>query len=133
MLVSAVAGCGGGEEQHRPARLALGPWGYRADPLDVGLEHDWARRPLATVPIAVPGIPPGQRAISGRAGARAYAGAVGWWRAPLVVPRAGVYALEVGSANRDARIWVDGRQRCTHVRAYEPFTCFSRLRSGRHT
>ena len=130
-----MAGCGkgAGNDAAAPRRLTLGPWGYRADPSDVGLRHNWARRARDTVPIAVPGIPPGQRSVSGHAGARAYAGGVGWWRAPLVVPRAGLYALEVGSANRAARVWVDGRQRCAHVGAYEPFRCAARLRAGRHT
>ena len=130
-LVVLAAGCGGGGTQ--PAgRLGLGSWGYRADPRNVGLEEGWARRALDTEPIAVPGRPPEQAAIAGRAGARAYAGSVGWWQAPLTVARDGVYAIGVGSANREARLWVDGRPRCAHTGAYMPFRCLARLRAGRH-
>src|SRR3954468_952537 len=131
LLIAVAAGCGE-SSRPEPGRPALGPWGYRADPKDAGLAEGWARRGFDTVPIGVPGLPPGQGAIAGRAGARAYAGSVGWWRAPLSVPRAGVYALEFGSANRAARVWVDGRPRCAHEGAYQPFTCFARLGAGRH-
>ena len=72
-LAALVAGCGGGgaggarDAGAGRQGVSLGPWGYAADPHDVGLDRGWARRAPKTVPVAVPGRPPDQVAIADHA------------------------------------------------------------------
>lgn len=116
-----------------PPAVTLDGWRHRADPGDVGLRERWWRRPPAMRSVAVPGAAE-RREIGGAAGRRVFAGSVGWWRAALVVPDAGRYAVRFGSVGHRATVWVDGRRACSHVGAYEPFDCHVRARrGGRHS
>lgn len=116
-----------------PSAVSLEGWRHRADPGDVGLRERWWRRPPAMRSVAVPGAAE-RREVGRAAGRRVFAGSVGWWRAALVVPEAGRYAVRFGSVGHRASVWIDGRRTCSHVGAYEPFDCHVRLRrGGRHS
>ena len=102
-----LAGCGGAAG----GDAELGAWRFRA-----AGSSPW-------VPVAVPGL---------ARGPQRYGGGTGTWRASLTVRRTGLYEIDVGSANRVATGFVDGRRVCSHVGAYEPFSCTARLGAGRH-
>jgi hypothetical protein len=117
-----------------PAGSAVVPlrrWGYRADPGNRGVRAGWARGGWRGKPVLVP-YSPNARAISGPAGARGYAGSVGWFARRIDAPLAGVYAIAFESAQYRATVYVDGRRVREHVGAYEPFTARPKLARGRH-
>jgi hypothetical protein len=117
-----------------PAGSAVVPldrWRYRADPSDRGARDGWARGGWRGRPVLVP-YSPNARAISGPAGARGYAGSVGWFARRIDAPLAGVYAIAFESAHFRATVFVDGRRVREHVGAYEPFTARAKLARGRH-
>jgi len=131
---AAASGLPAGAPRHvdPAASVRLEHWRHRADGRDVGLQERWQQRPPRMRSVAVPG-PAERREVGGAAGRRAFAGSVGWWRAALVVPIAGSYAVRFGSVGHRATVWIDGRRACRHTGAYEPFDCRVRLqRGGRH-
>ena len=109
----------------------LGAWSYRADPGDEGLREGWVQRPPAMAPVSVPHVA-NPSPLSGAGGRRAYAGSVGWWRAPLAVSGPGRYELRFGSVHHRATVWIDGEIACEHDGAYEPFACPATLAAGMH-
>lgn len=115
-----------------PPPPTLGGWVHRADPQDRGLDAGWAKGLTGARRVAVPGAPTAVR-VAGRAGARTFAGSVGWWQATLRTPRPGRYDVRFGSVSHRATVWVDGRRACGHTGAYEPFSCRVTLgRAGVH-
>jgi hypothetical protein len=147
LVVTAIAGCGGGSgapatpaaPKPAQARHALQPpptphtlvhWGYRADARDEGIRRGWAAGGFAARRVALPHVANG-RVVTGAAGARAYAGSIGWYRRTIAV-RGGRYSLRFASAHHRAVVWVDGRRRGAHTGAYEAFGVRARLRSGHH-
>ena len=117
-------------EAAQPA-AQLGPWSYRADPGDEGLRAGWVQRPPAMAPVRMPHVA-NPAPLSGAGGRRAYAGSVGWWRAPLAVSGPGRYELRFGSVHHRATVWIDGELVCEHDGAYEPFACPATLAAGEH-
>jgi hypothetical protein len=112
--------------------VTLNRWRYRADPEVRGRQAGWARGDWAGRPVVVP-FSPNARAISGPAGERGYAGAVGWFARDVQAPVAGLYAVGFESAHFKATVFVDGEPLREHVGAYEPFAARTRLSRGRHT
>ncbi len=111
--------------------VGLSGWTHVADPQDRGLAEGWAQDPPPMTPVAVPGVAEPQ-VIGGEDGFRSFKGSVAWWRSDLRVPDAGRYAVRFGSVGHRATVWIDGRQVCEHVGAYEPFDCVADLRAGGH-
>jgi hypothetical protein len=111
--------------------VTLRRWRYRADPDVRGRQAGWARGEWRGRPVVVPHSP-NAGAISGPAGARNYAGAVGWFARKVNVPVDGLYAIGLESAHHKATVFVDGRPVREHVGAYEPFTARTRLARGHH-
>ena len=126
-LAGVLAPAGGAVE---PA-AQLGGWSYVADPGDAGLRAGWVLRPPAMVAVSVPHVA-NPAPLSGAGGRRAFAGSVGWWRAPLAVSAAGRYELRFGSVHHRATVWIDGALACEHDGAYEPFACPVTLAAGEH-
>jgi hypothetical protein len=100
-----------------------GPWLFRTDPKDEGLDAGWFKSPPAegyrriTVPF------PWESRLSG-IGER-YQGAA-WYRRSFKVPEgwAGQRVFLVfGAADWEARVWVNGREVGSHEGGYLPFDC----------
>lgn len=116
-------------------RVALaGPWILRSDAGDEGLRRGWARGGFAGSSVTVPYSPNAKPdRLRGRALMPAFNGTIAWFRTTFTVPAAGDYALDFGSVNHKATVWVDGRVRARHVGAYLPFEARFRAAPGRHT
>jgi hypothetical protein len=111
------------------ARAELGQWSFRLDPGDSGLRRGWQRGVPNTEPVTVPHVAR-SGPVGGRDGQRVYKGSVAWYATTLRADRTGHYALRFGSANHDARVWVNGREICRHRGAYTPFGCPADLDEG---
>ncbi|MEA2155449.1 MAG: beta-galactosidase [Solirubrobacteraceae bacterium] len=111
--------------------VTLTRWRYRADPAVRGRRAGWARGDWRGRPVLLPNSA-NAGAISGPAGARNYAGAVGWYARTIDAPVAGLYAIAFESAHYKATVFVDGRPAREHTGAYEPFSARVRLSRGRH-
>lgn len=112
-------------------RVALTRWALRSDPGDVGLRQGWARGGFGGTIVQVPHVVnPGP--LTGRAGVISYAGSVAWYRTGFTTPADGTYALDFGSVNHLATIWLDGRRVGQHMGTYLPFEILIHPRPGHH-
>lgn len=105
-------------------------WGYRTDPLDVGLAQGWQSGGFEARRVSVPHSP-NARGITGPDGARNFEGGLGWYRKAFRVRRTGRYAIRFESVHHRASVWVNGRRVGGHVGAYLPFEVRPVLPAGR--
>lgn len=113
-------------------RVQLSSWTLRLDPSDRGLSLGWQRGRFSGSGVTVPDvIHAGQ--FKGAAGTRNYDGSVAWYRTAFTAPAAGAYAVEFGSANFQASVWIDGHAVASHRGSYLPFTARANLAAGAHT
>ena len=121
-----------GASAPEPPQALIGAWTYRADPQNVGLRRGWPQRAIEMTAVEVPGVA-NASPLRGAAGLRAWEGSIGWWRATLAVSSAGRYEVRFGSVHHRATVWIDGREVCEHIGAYEPFACSAQLEAGAHS
>ena len=113
-------------------RVALTRWALRADPGNAGLRAGWQRGGFGGRPVHVPDVA-NPEPVTGAAGVRSYGGSIAWYRTTFTTPAAGTYALDFGSVNHVATVWLDGRRLGTHVGTYLPFELQIHPRPGAHT
>jgi hypothetical protein len=116
-------------------RVALdGPWILRSDHHNAGLRRGWARGGFAGSRVTIPYAPNARPdRLHPPALMPAFEGTIAWYRTTFEVPADGDYALDFGSVNHKAKVWVDGRLRARHVGPYLPFAAPFHARAGRHT
>jgi hypothetical protein len=113
-------------------RVALTRWTLRADPSDAGAGRGWARGGFSGRVVRVPYVA-NAGPVTGPAGVRNYAGSIAWYRTDFTTPAAGAYALDFGSVNHSATVWLDGRRLGEHLGTYLPFEYLIHPHPGRHT
>lgn len=112
-------------------RSLAGGWTYRPDPRDQGLRRGWQRRMPEGRQVTLPYSPNASR-VSGSAGARSFAGSVGWYRREIEISRPGRHAIRFESVHHRATVFLDGRRIGGHTGAYLPFELRRTLSTGRH-
>ena len=118
-------------EEGPGGRVALTRWTLREDPGDAGLGAGWARGRFSGQSVSVPNVAnPGP--VTGEAGARNYDGSVAWYRTEFTTAAAGTYALDFGSVNHAATVWLDGRRLGAHDGEFLPFEFLIHPHPGRH-
>ena len=112
-------------------RVALdGRWGVALDPSGT---KDLSKGTFTGRSVKLPFVPNANR-ITGKAGARSFAGSVASYRTTLKVPETGRYAIRFESVNHKADVYVDGRRIGGHTGVYLPFEVRPQLTAGkRHT
>jgi beta-galactosidase/beta-glucuronidase len=112
-------------------RVALTRWTLRADASDAGAGRGWASGAFSGRVVRVPYVANAEP-VTGSAGSRNYNGSIAWYRTAFTTPAAGTYALDFGSVNHRATVWLDGRRLGDHVGTYLPFEFLIHPAPGRH-
>lgn len=113
-------------------RVALTTWRLRADPSDSGQRSGWAGGRFGGTLVHVPNVA-NPRPVTGHAGVINFDGSVAWYRTAFDIPSTGNYALDFGSVNHLATVWLDGRLLGRHAGTYLPFEYRFHANSGRHS
>ncbi|RMH82932.1 MAG: beta-glucuronidase [Actinomyces sp.] len=108
------------ETATREHRRLDGRWAFRFDPDDVGVDEDWAARPLRDAREMA--VPASYNDIVTRREEREYVGAV-WYQTELRIPRGWHERVLVHfeSVTHTATVWVDGVRLAEHQGGYLPF------------
>jgi hypothetical protein len=113
-------------------RVALTRWALRMDPHNTGARLGWSTGAFAGELVHTPYVPNAEP-VTGRAGVLNYKGSIAWYRTSFTTPAAGTYALDFGSVNHRATVWLDGRRLGQHAGTYLPFEFLVGPVPGPHT
>lgn len=106
-----------------------GPWRFRKDPDNVGLDQGYQTGDFDGQLVRVPYVPDATK-ITGRKGNFTFKGSIGWYRTHIAVPVDGTYVIHFESVNHRARVYVDGKLEAKHKGEYLPFDVRVNLTAG---